>query len=116
MRPSCWTVPAILPPGHHMMVAGAPVASTTPRQTHMSDLMSTLVRRMVRTVSSLSATVMLAASLAGPWALHPWSGRTRPSAGRGAAIMPTPMVAREALARSIIDFCLSLTFASADAL
>ena len=106
MRPSCCTVPAILPPGHHMMVAGASVPSTVPRQMHMSFLMSTLVRTIVSTVLSLSFTVILAASLevAGPPMLGPASLVSAYSTigAIGVAIMPTPIVDLEALAISIM--------------
>ena len=71
---------------------------------------------IVRTVSSLSATVILAASLAGPWCAGIFGQRVLDHRGTGCAIMPTPMVALEALARSIIDFCLSFIFVSAGAL
>src|SRR6516162_10247798 len=104
MRPLCSTVPVILPPGHHISVAGAPVVSTTPLQTHMSDRTSTLVRRIVRTVASLRATVMLGAFLASgalPSLVNAYS-----TIGADVAVMmSTPMVAREALALSTIDFC-----------
>ena len=43
-----------MPPGHHMIVAGASVPSTAPRQMHMFALMSTLVRTIVSSVLSLS--------------------------------------------------------------
>src|SRR5262249_35641490 len=102
-----WTEPVILPPGHHIIVAGRSVPSTLPCQMHISGLMSTLVRVMVRTVFSLSATVILA---------EPW-GSVRPVAvaplisaysimgANGAAIMPMPTVDLAALAISIMCFC-----------
>src|SRR6185436_7790374 len=102
MRPWCCTVPVILPPGHHMMVAGASVPSTTPRQMHMSDLMSTLVRTIVISVWLLSLTLIRAASfeVAGPPILGPASLVSANSTigAIGEAIMPTPMVAGDALA------------------
>ena len=111
MRPSCWTVPVIFPVGHHMSVASSPVPSTVPCQMHMSNFMSTLVRVSVRVVASLSRTVSFAV---------PPSSASRDSAystigGRGAATRPTPAVALEAVARSIIDFCLPVTFVPAGA-
>ena len=90
MRPSCCTVPAILPPGHHMMVAGAPVPSTVPRQMHMSDFMSTLVRMIVSSVFSLSLTVILAASLEVAGACCVLGQRILDHRGTGRPIMPTP--------------------------
>ena len=120
MRPSCWSVPAILPPGHHMIVAGASVPSTEPRQMHMSDLISTLVRTIVSSVLSLSLMVILAASLdvAGPPMLGPASLVSAYSTigAIGAAIMPTPMVDLEDLALSIMVFCLSFMAMPAGAL
>src|SRR5262245_34303384 len=90
-----------------MMVAGASVPSTVPRHTHMVGLISTLERVMVSSLASLSLTMILAAS----WAAAGVSAslvRAYSTVGaRGAIIIPTPMLAREALARSIMDFCLS---------
>src|SRR6476620_7641103 len=119
MRPWCWTVPAILPPGHHMMVAGASVPSTAPRQMHMSLRMSTLVRTIVSTVLSLSFTEILAASLevAGPPMLGPASLVSANSTigAVGDAIMPTPMVDLEVLAISIMWLCFGFMRMSAGA-
>src|SRR5262249_21183248 len=106
MRPSCCKVPAILPPGHHMIVAGASVPSTVPRQTHMVGLMSTLARVMVSTLSALSLTMILAASWAAAGVLASLVSAYSTVGARGAIIIPTPMLARDALARSTIDFCL----------
>ncbi len=112
MRPWCCTVPAILPPGHHMIVAGASVPSTTPRQMHMSLRMSTLVRTMVSVVASLSLTLTRAApgDVAGPPMLGPASLVSAYSTigAIGVAIMPTPMVDLEAFAISIMPLCLGL--------
>src|SRR5581483_69296 len=119
MRPSCCSVPAILPPGHHMIVAGASVPSTVPRQMHMVGLMSTLVRTTVSSVLLLSLIVTLAASLevGGLPMLGPASlVRAYSTIGAiGAAIMPTPMVDAEALALSIMAFCFSFMLMSAGA-
>src|SRR5262245_30733435 len=97
-----------------MTIAGAPVVSTTPLQMHMSDFVSTLSRRIVSVVSSLRATVMLAASLLGVPASLISAYSTM--GGEGAAIRPTAVVAADAFARSTIVFCLSFNFASAGAL
>src|SRR5215510_14055124 len=109
MRPSWWTVPVILPPGHHMMVAGASVPSTVPRQMHMSLRMSTLLRRTVSTVLSLSLIVILAGSLevGGAPMLGPASlvSAYSTTGAIGAAIIPTPIVDLAALALSIISVC-----------
>src|SRR5215813_11675656 len=99
-----------------MMVAGAPVSSSTPRQTHMSERTSTLVRRMERDVSSLRATVIRAASFAAPAALASLLKAYSTIGGRGEAIMPTPMVAGDALALSSIACWRWFTLASAGAL
>src|SRR5512138_2691066 len=97
-----------------MMVAGASVPSTAPRHTHMSGLMSTLVRTIVSSVLSLSLMEMRAASLlvAGPPMLGPASLVSAYSTigAIGAAIMPTPMVDLDSLALSIMVFCLSFIF------
>src|SRR5262245_5577706 len=102
MRPWCSTVPVILPPGHHMSVAGAPVVSTTPLQTHMSDRTSTLVRRIVSAVASLKVTVMLGVFF-GSGAPTPLVNAYSTIGAAVAVMMSTPMVAREALAFSTID-------------
>src|SRR4051812_30760426 len=99
-----------------MIVAGASVPSTAPRQMHMSDLMSTLVRTIVSSVLSLSLIVILAASLdvAGPPMLGPASLVSAYSTigAIGVAIIPTPMVDLDSLAWSIMVFCLSFIFMS----
>src|SRR6516225_3877262 len=115
MRPWCSTVPVILPPGHHMSVAGAPVVSTTPLHTHMSERTSTLVRRIVRTVASLKATEMLGA-LVGSSAPVSLVNAYSTTGAAGAVRMSTPMVAGEARALSTIDFCWSFIFVSGGAL
>src|SRR6185295_6874656 len=115
MRPSCWTLPAIFPPGHHMMVAGASVPSTVPRQMHMLGLMSTLERVIVSTLSLLSLTIIFAASWAVAGVLASLVRAYSTVGARGVIIMPTPMLAREVLARSTMDFCLSSIFMSAGA-
>src|SRR5262245_11052726 len=99
-----------------MSMAGAPVVSTTPRQMHMSDFVSTLSRRSVSSVSSLSATVMLAASLAALGVLASLIRAYSTMGGAGAAIRPTAVVATDVFARSTIIFCLSFNFASRGAL
>src|SRR5262245_10817577 len=90
-----------------MMVAGASVPSTVPRHTHMVGLISTLVRVMVSTLSALSLTMIFTASCAAAGSLASLVSAYSTVGAWGASIMPTPMLAREALARSIIDFCLS---------
>src|SRR5262245_16466250 len=95
-----------------MIVAGALVPSTAPRHTHMFLRMSTLVRTMVNCVLLLSLIEILAASwdVAGPPMLGPASlVRAYSTIGAmGAVIMPTPMVALDSWARSIMVLCLSL--------
>src|SRR5262245_2661197 len=110
MRPSGWTGPAIFPPGHHMIAAGASVPSTVPRQLHMAGLMSTLERVMVSTFSLLSLTIIFAASCAAAGVLASLVRAYSTVGARGAIIMPTPMLAREDLARSTMDSCLSAAF------
>src|SRR5262245_24178374 len=99
-----------------MNVAGAPVVSTTPLQVHMSAFVSTLTRRIVSIVSSGSATVMLAASLAEVDVCESLVSAYSTMGGGGAAIRATAVVAAEDFARSTIVFCLSFIFASAGAL
>ena len=102
-----------------MMVAGAPVPSTSPRHTHMSLRMSTLLRTIVSSVAALSLTRILAASLVagGATMLGPASLVSAYSTigAIGVAIMPTPMVALEDLAISIMPLCLGVMRMSAGA-
>src|SRR5262245_59344157 len=95
-----------------MIVAGASVPSTVPRHTHMLGLMSTLVRVMLSSLASLSLTMILAASWAAACELASLVRAYFTVGARGAIIMPTPMLAREALARSSMDFCMSSIFMS----
>src|SRR5262245_36543702 len=82
----------------------------------MSDLVSTLSRRIVSVVSSRSATVMLAASLAEFAVFASLVSAYSTMGGGGAVIRPTAVVAAEVFARSTIIFCLSFILASAGAL
>src|SRR5215468_2010025 len=105
-------VPDRVDPTLVLHVAGASVPSTVPRQTHMLGLMSTLTRVIVNTLSALSLTMILAASCAAAGLLASLVSAYSTVGARGAIIIPTPMLAREDLARSTIDCCLSSIFMS----
>jgi hypothetical protein len=97
-------VPAILPFGHHIKVTRPPVCSTSPRQMHSLGLRSRLVRAIVSTVWSLSATVSLGASVPAA-ALASLVSAYSSMEGDGPAMILTPVVALPLLARSTRDCC-----------
>src|SRR4029453_5916737 len=91
-----------------MMVAGASVPSTVPRQMHMSDFMSTLVRVIVRAVFSLSSSTIFVGSLEGGCAVASLVSAYSTIPARGGSIMLIPVAALEVMAWAIMAFCSSL--------
>src|SRR5215467_8573962 len=99
-----------------MMVTGAPVPSTVPRQVHLwAGMMSTVERTIVNIVSSLSLTRILAGSRLASGRSASLVSAYSTIGAIGAAIMFTRKVARDAFARSTTAFCVSVILTSAAA-